>query len=54
MQNLLNDALSLAVIGQQLASDYGRNVAEARRLLDSFFEVEKPPMTTTQLSDISS
>ena len=41
MQNILQDALGLLVVGNQLVTDYGNNVPEARRLLDSFFQI--PP-----------
>jgi len=49
MQNILQDSLDLLTVGTQLVTDYGNNVAEARRLLDSFFQVETPPMSVTQL-----
>jgi peptide methionine sulfoxide reductase MsrA len=54
MQNNLQDSLGLLTVAAQLVTDYGNDVGEARRLLDSFFEVEKPPMTAAQLQAIGS
>lgn len=53
MQNILQDSYDLSTIGIQLVSDYENNVAEARRLIDSFFQVQNPPMTAAQLEEIS-
>jgi len=52
MQNILQDSLDLLRVGTQLVTDYNNNVAEARRLLDSFFRVANPPMTAAQLQTI--
>jgi hypothetical protein len=54
MQNNLQDSLGLLGVGAQLVTDYNNNVGEARRLLDSFFQVENPPMTAAQLQAIGS
>lgn len=54
MQNNLQDSLGLLTVGVQLVTDYGNNVGEARRLLDSFFQVASPPMTAAQLQAIGS
>jgi hypothetical protein len=54
MQNVLQDSLGLLTVGVQLVTDYGNNVGEARRLLDSFFQVANPPMTAAQLQAIRS
>jgi hypothetical protein len=54
MQNLLEDSLGLLEVGTRLVTDYNNNVGEARRLLDSFFQVASPPMTQAQLQAIES
>jgi hypothetical protein len=54
MQRLLKDSLNLLEVGTKLATDYGNDVEEARRLLDSFFKVASPPMTSDELSAIAS
>jgi hypothetical protein len=54
MQNLVQDSYDLGRMGLQLVTDYSNNVAEARRLLDSFFQVQTPPMTASQLQAIHS
>lgn len=53
MKQILQDAYELGTIGSQLVSDYKSNVAEARRLLDSFFQVQNPPMNENELKVIS-
>lgn len=54
MQNILQDSLDLLGVGNQLVIDYSNNVGEARRLLDSFFQVGSPPMTADQLQAMQS
>lgn len=54
MQNILQDSYDLGNIGLALVIDYSNNVPEAKRLLDSFFQVTTPPMTATQLQSIQS
>jgi hypothetical protein len=54
MQSILKDSYDLATIGSQLVIEYREDKGGARRLLDSFFQVENPPMTETHLDMISS
>jgi hypothetical protein len=54
MQEVLQDSLDLLGIGVQLVTDYGNNVEEARRLLDSFFKQPKGNLNAQQLNAILS
>lgn len=54
MEKNLQVSLGLLTVGAQLVTDYGNNIEEARRLLDSFFRVSNPPMTAAQLQAIGS
>lgn len=53
MQTILQDCSDLLFVGSQLVTDYNNNVAEARRLLDSFFQVQGG-MNNAQLVVIAS